>query len=110
MRPVTTSGLCAIALSLVACQGEAEEAPDITEAIPLDEVSETTDGKGGAGGPNGGDAEGSQVDPSAGNGQTKSAQGAGSGPPPLPDTMESGSNPPDMTEPPAGSKVQRIGG
>lgn len=100
MRPVLTLGLCASALTLAACQGEAEDAPDITEAIPLEELSEDTDS---------GESGEAQVVPSISDGETSRPEGAVPATPALPDTMESGSNPPGMTEPPPGSKVQRIG-
>ena len=74
--------LAAIALSfaLAGCQNEPEEAPDITEAIPIDEEAVPAD-----------ESEGiadQEVEPD--------------GTP----TMESGSNPPEMIAPPPGSKVQ----
>lgn len=84
MQRTAFAGIAALAIALAGCQNEPEEAPDITEAIPLDPEPED------------GAAEDDAVPdetilPDA---------------PPVSDGMESGSNPPDMTEPPAGSKVQ----
>ncbi|MEM7780892.1 MAG: hypothetical protein AAF697_10920 [Pseudomonadota bacterium] len=72
--------LLAAPFALSACQNETEQAPDIVDTIETIPLEEAEDGEGGS-------ADGTET-------------------PALPDTMESGSNPPEMTEPPAGSKVQ----
>ena len=92
MKRLVSASVISLSLVIAGCSGESEETPDIAEAIPLNpEGSETEDGTDGSSGSEGTTASGSET-------------------PNLPDTMESGANPPGMTEPPAGSKVQRIEG
>lgn len=92
----------ALSGGLAGCSGDNEETPDITDAIPLD--------------PEEADSEEAGADTSDPEGEGASASdtpdlpGGGPGGRNLPDSMESGSNPPGMTEPPAGSKVQPIKG
>lgn len=80
----TIAVVAGLGLALGACQNRSDEAPDIEEAIPLDEP---------------GDAVTTPLEESPG-------ERAAPTPEPGIDTMESGSNPPGMTEPPEGSKVQ----
>lgn len=92
----------ALLLALGGCGREQEETPDITEAIPLEPAEGMGAGEDAANG-----SEGSA------NGGANGGQGqAGSSGPSqdraIPDTMETGRNPPNMTEPPAGSKVQKF--
>jgi len=85
MKHTAIAGGLALSLCLSACNNSPEEAPDITEAIPLDDVSEPAPG------------ESSQNSADA---QDNSAERAGAQPPALPpaqtngqsNTMESGSN------------------
>lgn len=81
-----------LGLGLAACQNRSDEAPDIEDAIPLDEPGDAITM------PN-------EDEPA---GETPGERAA-----PTPErgieTMESGSNPPGMTEPPKGSKVQPAG-
>lgn len=86
MRLAALAATLALPVMVAACQNEPEETPDIVEAIPLDPEP---DGEGTNGG---GNAREDGINPAA---------------PPTSDTMEHGSNPPDMTAPPPGSKVQR---
>ncbi len=98
MRCAALSGITALALLLAGCQNEPEETPDIIEAIPLDpepEDAEQADGMG-------------QGDEDAGEVQAGGAEPGDT--PSVPDTMESGSNPPGMTAPPPGSKLQPADG
>ena len=90
MRRIALAGTAALSLALAGCQNDAEDTPDITEAIPLD--PETDEGIG--------------DDESADGSDTISPDA-----PPISETpnsggMESGSNPPGMTTPPPGSKLQ----
>ena len=102
MKRLISASIVSLSLALAGCSGETEEAPDITEAIPLD--PEGAEGEDGA-------TDESLVEGQAANGSdTPDLPGANSGERALPDTMESGANPAGMTEPPAGSKVQRIDG
>lgn len=120
MQPVTKAillgpSLLALALAVSACGSDPEETPDITEAIPLDVDQEGDSSATETGGANG--VGGSPAD-AAIQGDTPAlpgASGEGNASAPsvsrqrsIPDTMEAGSNPPDMTEPPKGSKVQRF--
>jgi len=99
MPRLLPTSLIGLALLLASCQGETEETPDITEAIPLDADGAST-----------GDAVANGEGEEAASGDTPNLPGEPSaGERSLSDTMESGSNPPEMTEPPEGSKVQRIG-
>ena len=102
MKRLISASIVSLSLALAGCSGESEDAPDIAEAIPLDpEGSETDEGS------EGGDAAQGE----AGSGSdTPDLPDANSGERDLPATMESGSNPPGMSEPPAGSKVQRVEG
>lgn len=102
----------ALLLALGGCSGETEEAPDITEAIPL-EVDEPTsadapaDDDGDAGAPSQpGNSDTPALPGSSDANDAAGAQRARSIPDTMPDTMETGSNPPDF-EVPKGSKVQR---
>ena len=81
MKHLALPALATACLALAACQNEAEEAPGIEEAIPVDEPGDTI----GVDMP----VEDTIPEPTSGI-----------------DTMESGSNPPTMTTPPPGSKVQ----
>lgn len=115
MKRLIAAGVVSLSLALAGCGGEAEEAPDITQAIPLDPEGSDTASE---------DAS-SGADELAGYGaddstfaQGEAANGAdtpdlpgssGSGERALPDSMERGANPPGMTQPPAGSKVQPAG-
>jgi hypothetical protein len=98
MKRLLQLSIVGLALAVSGCQDEAEETPDITEAIPLDTEPVDAD-----------DLDQSGDDTNVRSGENPNLpdgdSGTGRG---LPDTMESGSNPSDMTEPPAGSKVQRI--
>ena len=80
-RALPALALATLALALGACQNEPEEGPGLEEAIPVDEPEDTV----GVDMP----IEDSMPEPTEGM-----------------DTMESGSNPPTMTPPPPGSKVQ----
>ena len=92
----------ALSGALAGCSGDNEETPDIAEAIPLDpEGAESDDAGADTSDQPGEDASGSD---------TPDLPGGDSGARNLPDSMESGSNPPGMTEPPSGSKVQPIKG
>lgn len=102
MKRVFQLSTLALAFALSACGGETDETPDITEAIPLDPVQGTE-----ASGEDAASGEAMVAESGAGT------QDGSNGEPsdrerPLPGTMETGSNPPDMTAPPAGSKVQRV--
>ncbi|WP_298301000.1 hypothetical protein [uncultured Erythrobacter sp.] len=88
-----------LALMLAGCQEETEESADITEAIPLNSDDSSPD----AAGEGGEEASGDSSNLSA-----ASSDGETSGERSLPESMQSGSNPPNMTEPPKGSKVQRV--
>ncbi|MHA7820058.1 MAG: hypothetical protein ACX930_10475 [Erythrobacter sp.] len=79
MKPEAFKAVVIATLALAACQDEPEQTPDIEEAIPLDEPEADTE---------------------------MPVEGARPTPEPGIDTMESGSNPPGMTAPPPGSKVQ----
>ena len=90
MKYAAILGLVAATLALGGCQNEPEETPSLEEAIPLDpepvpDIDTMDDASGGK----------------------DSGSGTATGPSNLPSTMESGSNPPGMTAPPPGSKVQR---
>ena len=98
MRCAALSGITAIALLLAGCQNEPEETPDIIEAIPRDPEPEDTDQSDGL----------DTSDEGAGEPQAGSAEPGDA--PSVPDTMESGSNPPGMTAPPPGSKLQPADG
>ena len=101
MKRLISASIVSLSLALAGCSGESEDAPDIAEAIPLDPEGSETEGT------EGNDAAQGE----AGSGSdTPDHPDANSGERDLPATMESGSNPPGMTEPPAGSKVQRIEG
>ena len=96
-----TTLLFALALPLLVagCQNEPEQAPDITEAIPIDadSAAEEEDGPVEGAGPSGDESNtGADSTPLPGEPDT----------PPLPSTMESGANPPGLTVPPEGGKVQ----
>lgn len=100
MQRVFQLSTLALAFALSACGGDADETPDITEAIPLDPVEGTQ-------------TNGDDIAPGEAMVGEDSSSNARDGAPsaqdrPLPGTMESGSNPPDMTTPPKGSKVQRV--
>lgn len=103
MKRLIHASAVGLALLLAGCQGEAEEAPAITEAIPLN-TDEGPAGIAGEASDEAGDAVSGDTPslPGAASGQEASGEGS------LPDSMETGSNPPDMTEPPKGSKVQRV--
>ncbi|MEP0390986.1 hypothetical protein [Erythrobacter sp.] len=99
--------IIAFALTLSACGSDADETPDITEAIPLDSDSDA------ASDPDNKRSEGElSADHASQNGGN--GEGTNSGSPndqqerSIPDTMETGSNPPGANTPPAGSKVQRF--
>lgn len=81
MKRLALPALATFALALGACQNEPEEAPGIEEAIPVDEPGDTVG-----------------VDMPVEDTMPEPTEGL--------DTMESGSNPPSMTTPPPGSKVQ----
>lgn len=104
MKRLISASIASLAFALTGtlagCSSETEEAPDIAEAIPLNpEGSES------------GATDGSFTEGEAANGSdTPDLPGASSEGRTLPSTMESGANPAGMTEPPAGSKVQRIEG
>lgn len=112
MHALHKTSLIALTIALAGCSGEDEGTPDITEAIPLDS-GDTLPG----GNTTGGDQQspsGTPDLPGESNGTdggvsgvSGSNSGAGS-PRNRASSMESGSNPPDMTEPPEGSKVQRF--
>ncbi|MEO1220785.1 MAG: hypothetical protein AAFY42_05470 [Pseudomonadota bacterium] len=106
MKRLLQLSIFAVALALSGCQDETEETPDITEAIPLDDDA-TLPTEEEATMPNGGEA--SAASASGGWGTRGAISGAQtSDGQAIPDTMQTGSNPPGMTEPPKGSKVQRI--
>lgn len=86
MRCLVFASLVGFAVALSGCQNEPEETPSITEAIPLDPEP----------------AEGELLGSTAADEETNVV----SNPPAATSTMESGSNPEGMIEPPAGSKVQ----
>ena len=94
MQRLFQVSLFGLVLALSACGNEAEDTPDITEAIPLnvDEEGDATIDDAASG-------DGASGDTPALPGAPEERA--------LPDTMESGSNPPGY-EPPEGSKVQRI--
>lgn len=103
MQRIAFAGIAVLAITLGGCQNQPEETPDITEAIPLDEQADEAgqDAADDGAGPAGDEANtGADSTPVPGEADT----------PPLPGSMEGGSNPPGMTEPPAGSKVQPAGG
>lgn len=84
MKHPVICGMLAAPLALTACQNEPEQATPIEETIPADpEAGEAVE-----------DAE-PVAEPEE---ETET--------PDLPSTMESGSNPPGMTTPPPGSKLQ----
>lgn len=87
MKLLASLALAGLGLGIVACQNRADEAPDIEEAIPLDEPGDVIDMP--------------VEDPDANTSVTPEPT-----PEPGIDVMERGSNPPGMTSPPAGSKVQ----
>ena len=102
MKRFISTSIVSLSLALAGCSGESEETPDIAEAIPLDPEGSETE--------NGADDGGAAQGEAASGSDTPDLPDAGSSERALPDSMESGSNPPSMTEPPAGSKVQRIEG
>ena len=115
MRRLLTPSLIGLALplALAGCGNETEETPDITEAIPLDRAAgEQADGEerdadeasSQAGSENGIGGDSTPPIPGA----EDATRGGGARPRSIPDTMEAGVNPPGMTEPPKGSKVQRF--
>ena len=100
MQRVFQLSTLALAFALSACGGDADETPDITEAIPLDPVE-------------GAEANGGDIAPGEAmvgkDGSSNARPGAPSAQDrTLPGTMESGSNPSGITTPPKGSKVQRV--
>lgn len=104
------------AVALAGCSDDTEETPDITEAIPLTEAEDgdvDVDGAPDAAGEqaNGEDSrtegEASALPNAPSSGDAKSTS-SNIGQRPIPDTMEAGSNPPDFSGPPKGSKVQRF--
>lgn len=106
MQRLTPIALIGLTIALAACDSEPEGAPDIAQAIPMDE-GEMTPGDVTSGDVTSGtDGAGEQA--VGGTPALPNADGSNSGSRTLPDTMQAGSNPPDMTEPPKGSKVQRF--
>jgi len=107
MKRLFEASLVGFALALTGCQSEPEETPDITEAIPLNTDKEAASDA---------SVNGADNDVTAGEGTSDTGEGSSSGqgsavdamPDTMSDTMETGSNPPGMTEPPKGSKVQRF--
>ncbi len=77
----------ALPLALAGCQNEPEEAPDIEETIPVDAEAQADP-----------EQEPEATPETNPEPQTEPSE--------MPSTMESGSNPPGMTAPPKGSKVQ----
>ncbi|MEM1052023.1 MAG: hypothetical protein AAGI28_08005 [Pseudomonadota bacterium] len=106
MQRFLYAGVVGLSLALGGCQDGSEETPNITEAIPLkaDETTANDESQSGL------SDDLTVQDGSARDGSTSgvgtTSQGARKRS--VPDTMATGSNPPDMTQPPAGSKVQRI--
>lgn len=105
MKRLLQLSIFAVALALSGCQDETEETPDITDAIPLDddaallseeEATMATGGEASASASGGSGTRGAISGAQTSDGQA------------IPDTMQTGSNPPGMIEPPKGSKVQRI--
>ncbi|WP_162627773.1 hypothetical protein [Erythrobacter sp. KY5] len=72
MRYASLAAMAAIPILLAACQNEAEETPDIEEAIPMDETDDSADAPDGEDMTGGADAADDDANP--------------------PPTMESGSN------------------
>lgn len=113
MQRSITATIMGLTLALGACSSEAEETPDITEAIPLDldQEGEASVGTGESSIADGvelsADAAGRDTPALPGASGEESNGGVTTGERRLPDTMETGSNPPDF-EPPEGSKVQRF--
>jgi len=94
MQRIMCTAILGLSVALGGCQSEPEEAPDITEAIPVDPQADD------AARPSGDEANtGADSTPVPGEPE----------PPALPLSMESGSNPPEMTAPPSGAKVQPAG-
>ncbi len=113
MKRLISTSIASLSIALAGCSGETEEAPDIAEAIPLNPEGSDPDPDPD---PDNGATDGSFAQGQAADGSdTPDLPGAGTGDQEaggraLPDSMESGANPEGMTEPPAGSKVQRIDG
>ena len=87
MKKFATITLAGLTIALAACEGRTDEAPDIEDAIPVDQASD--------------DAADNDMQASTNSSVEPTATERGS------NTIESGSNPPEMTSPPPGSKVQR---
>ena len=116
---LASASLVSLSLAVAGCSDDTQEAPDITEAIPLDAASsdpEASEQEGAQSDTDFGATDESFAEGQAANGSaTPDLPGAGSagtssGERALPDTMERGANPPGMTQPPAGSKVQPADG
>ena len=109
MQRLFSASAIGLALTLAGCSNDPEETPDITEAIPLtQDENGSVDGapdEAGVAGDGGivGDAAALPSPPSSGD-----AGNTGAGQRAIPDTMEAGSNPPDFSGPPKGSKVQHL--